>query len=253
MSVRRRHRNRHVDAVAENAPLPEAPDEGIEPEYLDDLRTAIELSGSRPSADLPSNAFVARLRHQINAESQGVGADENRPLRVVSRRRLIVGAGTIAAGVAGVIADRTLSAPRPNQPQQRASQQRASQHRASQNRASQNRGSEILQPDTGAWVPVSLSDTEGGGGPRRFATSSVAGFVTEQGGQLVAVSGICTHLGCELRANPAAGRLDCPCHRTAFGYDGKVLYSRLPEAPAPLPRIQVRQRDTSVEVFVPPS
>jgi hypothetical protein len=39
---------------------------------------------------------------------------------------------------------------------------------------------------------------------------------------------------------------------TMFGYDGALIASRLHAAPAALPRLRVRRRDGSIEVFVPP-
>jgi Rieske Fe-S protein len=62
---------------------------------------------------------------------------------------------------------------------------------------------------------------------------------------------VCTHLGCLLRTNAEAGRLDCPCHRTSFAPDGTVEFSQLSPAPRPLPTIGVRNRAGAVEVFVP--
>ena len=108
-----------------------------------------------------------------------------------------------------------------------------------------------LVPDDGQWVPVASADQLASGGPQRFAAAKVVGFVSEQNGTPVAVSGACTHLGCLLQANAQAGRLDCPCHRTAFSPQGNVVYSELESPPAPLPRMKSRRNGTSVEVFVP--
>jgi Rieske Fe-S protein len=33
----------------------------------------------------------------------------------------------------------------------------------------------------------------------------------------------CTHRGCEVALNAAAGRLDCPCHGSRYALDGAVL------------------------------
>jgi cytochrome b6-f complex iron-sulfur subunit len=84
---------------------------------------------------------------------------------------------------------------------------------------------------------------------RRFDTGSVSGFVTRRAGRLVAVSGVCTHLGCQL--TPEAGHLRCPCHQALFAADGKVLAHRLPIALPALPRIAVREREGRIEVYVP--
>jgi glycine/D-amino acid oxidase-like deaminating enzyme/nitrite reductase/ring-hydroxylating ferredoxin subunit len=42
-------------------------------------------------------------------------------------------------------------------------------------------------------------------------------------GALHAVSPVCTHLGCEVRFNPAERSWDCPCHGSRFDVDGAVL------------------------------
>jgi len=42
-------------------------------------------------------------------------------------------------------------------------------------------------------------------------------------GALHAVSPTCTHLGCEVRFNPAERSWDCPCHGSRFDVDGRVL------------------------------
>jgi cytochrome b6-f complex iron-sulfur subunit len=106
-------------------------------------------------------------------------------------------------------------------------------------------------PESGQWVPVATAADVAGGQVKRFATASTVGFVTERDGSLAAVSGACTHQGCLLQFNQSAGRLDCPCHRTAFGVDGKLMFSQLETPPAGLPQIQVRSRDGQVEAFLP--
>ncbi|HXJ63748.1 MAG TPA: Rieske 2Fe-2S domain-containing protein, partial [Actinomycetota bacterium] len=86
-----------------------------------------------------------------------------------------------------------------------------------------------------------------------FLTSDVAGFVVNENGALRGLSAICTHQGCVLHANVAAGRLDCPCHRAAFALDGKVLFHEFAEALRPLPTLRVRRTGNAVQVLVPPT
>ena len=62
---------------------------------------------------------------------------------------------------------------------------------------------------------------------------------------------MCTHQGCLLKHNEADGRLDCPCHRAAFSLTGEVLFHEFAGTLAPLPKVEVRDQDGNVEVFVP--
>jgi len=50
----------------------------------------------------------------------------------------------------------------------------------------------------------------------------------------VALSAICTHLGCMTRFEPAEKRIFCPCHGSQFDADGHVTGG---PAPRPLPRL----------------
>ena len=55
----------------------------------------------------------------------------------------------------------------------------------------------------------------------------------------------CTHLGCAVPWEPAAGRFICPCHASAFEIDGKVIN---PPAPRPQGRVAVTFVDGMVKV-----
>jgi Rieske Fe-S protein len=145
---------------------------------------------------------------------------------------MLAAGGAVAAGAVGVAVDRAVLGSGPGAPARTAA-------------------SGELVPDNGEWVPVATAEQLASGSTQRFATAKLVGFVSEQNGAPVAVSGACTHLGCLLQANDQAGRLDCPCHRTAFSPDGRVVFSELASEPAPLPRIKARSREGSVEVFVP--
>jgi cytochrome b6-f complex iron-sulfur subunit len=223
--LRRNRRRRPSEAVADQAPIPAG---AVDDEEAAALRAAIELRAAQPAADLPSPEFVDGLRRRI-----GELDSEGAPARVGRRTFLtaagVAGAGAVAAGVAGAVVDRTLlrspSSPTP---------------------AAQG----TLEPAAGQWVRVAgAGDVAGRTVP--FAQPGVVGFVTEQAGDLVAVTGACSHQGCLLRLNEAAERLDCPCHRTAFSAQGKVLFHQLETAPAPLARLQVRRNGEAVEVLLP--
>ena len=225
MNRRKRQADRQFDAVAEGRRLPEGRLD--DPEDVDALRAAIELRAAVPAADLPSEAFVAGLRDRLAREASPTGS-------VVSRRSLLasagaVAAGAVAAGAAGVALDRAVLAPGPSRPTRVAGQ---------------------LDPADGQWTAVASDADLAGGATQRFDAGGVIGFVSATDGGVVAVSAACTHQGCILQQNVAAGRLDCPCHRTAFGVDGRLLFSQLATQPAPLTRLQTRKRDGNVEVLV---
>jgi nitrite reductase/ring-hydroxylating ferredoxin subunit len=228
VSPRKRRADRVFDAIAQGDALP--PGRLDDPEDAAELRAAIALRAGQPAADLPSEAFVGRLRRQL-AEEAGDGPGGRR----VSRRTLLAGAGAavagaVAAGATGVAVDRSLLAPA---------------------RAHPTGAAAALDPVDGQWVAVASGADLPDGAARRFEAPGLIGFVSSTSAGVTAVSAACTHLGCILQQNAPAGRLDCPCHRTAFGYDGRLLFSQLEAPPSPLTRLEVRKADGQVEVFVP--
>jgi menaquinol-cytochrome c reductase iron-sulfur subunit len=48
-------------------------------------------------------------------------------------------------------------------------------------------------------------------------------ILTENGRDYIAMSNICTHLGCRVRWLQDQGQFFCPCHNAAFSKDGSVL------------------------------
>jgi cytochrome b6-f complex iron-sulfur subunit len=222
---RRRKTEEAVEAVLRNKAIPQGTVDDAEDVAA--LRAAIELRASRVGADLPSSEAVEAIRRRVLDDGLEAAAPHS-----FSRRALLAAGGAVAAGVAGVAVDRALLTPGATTP------------------ATRTAAAELV-PDDGEWVPVATAEQLASGGTQRFAAATLVGFVSQQDGAPVAVSGACTHLGCLLQANAQAGRLDCPCHRTAFTPDGQVAFSELPSHPAPLPRIKARQRGNDVEVFVP--
>jgi cytochrome b6-f complex iron-sulfur subunit len=229
--VKRRTRrpDRLFDAVAEGRRLPQGRLD--DPEDADALRVAIELRATVPAADLPSEGFVADLRARLAREAAPTAGPGN---AAVSRRSLLasagaVAAGAVAAGAAGVALDRAAFAPSASKPAHDASE---------------------LDPVDGQWTAVTTAADLTGASTQRFETGGVIGYVSATPAGVVAVSAACTHQGCILQHNATAGRLDCPCHRTAFGVDGRLLFSQLAQQPVALTRLQTRQRDGNVEVLV---
>jgi cytochrome b6-f complex iron-sulfur subunit len=225
---------RYAGALARGRrPRPYRPGKGD----ADALRIAVELAAERAAAtgeDEPRQEFVAGLYRRLVAE-EGTAAAPGRPARrhAPARRRVLQGVTVGAAGVvAGVaitnVLDQTAGSPA----------------------ATQTAPTAPLSPDRGVWSPIVSSADLAEGVSHRFDTGAVNGFVTRRAGRLVAVSGACTHLGCQLM--PEGGRLRCPCHQALFAPDGKVVAHRLPIALPALPRIAVREQAGRVEVYVPP-
>ncbi|GAA3454119.1 ubiquinol-cytochrome c reductase iron-sulfur subunit [Dactylosporangium matsuzakiense] len=188
------------------------------------LRAAIVLKSSAAEPAVPRAQFVADLRERLADRAAGLEP----PPRLKRRRALLAGAGAAAAAAtAAVVVDRTLIGGPP--------------------------GLSALSPNDGVWHPVLAADALAEGEAVAFDTGVVSGFVSRAAGRVLARSGICTHQFCRLRLNQPERRLDCPCHRTAFGYDGTVLRSQLSPPPGRLPLIEAREAGGQIEVFVPRS
>jgi cytochrome b6-f complex iron-sulfur subunit len=87
-----------------------------------------------------------------------------------------------------------------------------------------------------------------------FAPGSVTAFPTGkfylvrlQDGGFLALHRQCTHLGCSVPWDEAAGRFACPCHASAFDLRGDVL---APPAPRPLDLFAIRIENGIVKVDV---
>ena len=58
-------------------------------------------------------------------------------------------------------------------------------------------------------------------------------IINRPGKGYIALSKVCTHLGCLVEYNKAKGELICPCHAGVFSLDGKVL-----SGPPPKPLLE---------------
>jgi len=206
----------------------------IDPGSDAELRTAILLRSARLGAGSVREEFVTSLHQRLGAE---LAADPAPPVPVTRRRRFVQLTATAAASIGiGAGLDHVLtSAASP----------------AATPPADNQTGGPPLSPDHGAWLAVATSSELREGGVLRFDLGAVSGFLRRTNGQVAAVSGSCTHLGCQLNLDAQAGQLDCPCHGASFSVTGAVLRHRLPIKLGPLPVIAVREADGKVEVFVP--
>jgi cytochrome b6-f complex iron-sulfur subunit len=203
----------------------------VDPASDAELRTAILLRSARVGADSVREEFVSSLHQRLAAElGEGPAAV---PL---GRRTVIVRLGVTAAASAAIGAglDHVLTShtePTPGTPEP----------------------AQQLVPDDGVWTTVAQAADLPEGSSVRFDLGTVTGFVTRTHDQVRAVSGICTHLGCQLDLDAPARTLNCPCHGATFSVTGAVVEHRLRVPLAPLPRIEAREVDGTIQVFAPPS
>ena len=199
-----------------------------QPDDVDAMRAAIELNNAQPGASLPRAEYVSDLHRRLADQLNETDATVELAAARISRRRVIGGIGAAAAAaVVGGVVDRELLNPGSSPTIPKAQE---------------------LIPDEGAWQPVVAAANLGEGQVARFATASTIGFVVNDNGNLSAISGVCTHQGCLLRHNEAAGRLDCPCHRASFSLQGDVLRQQFRQPLPPLPHIQVREANGQIEI-----
>jgi cytochrome b6-f complex iron-sulfur subunit len=68
-------------------------------------------------------------------------------------------------------------------------------------------------------------------------------IVLRSSGELVALSAVCTHLGCTVAYNQSAQIFHCPCHGGQYDRDGNVIAG---PPPKPLERINIRVEDDKI-------
>lgn len=198
------------------------------PEEAEAMTAAAGLASARVGADLPDKAALDRIHARLSA-----ALDDSPVLdRRLSRRAWLRTAGAAAAAVViGVGLDELA--------------------RSRQSPGPAAGGSATLMPDGGTWRPVAAVSAIPPGHAMQVSTASLDAVIVNDGGDISALSGVCTHLGCKLQPDDANRKLDCPCHQTAFAWSGKVLYYRLKAAPANLPHIPSRVNDAGqVELYI---
>jgi cytochrome b6-f complex iron-sulfur subunit len=188
-------------------------------------RVAITLRAGRLGSGEPAEEFVTALQRKLAAEFDPPAVG-----RVVGARRTFLRAATAtgavaAAGAAGAGIDHVLT--------------------------SRTAEPGTLTPSHGIWLTVATSTDLPDGAVRSFTAGALTGYLERAGGQLRAVSGICTHQGCRLALSSRPVRLVCPCHGATFAVDGAVLTHKFPGPLAALPRIEVREADGVVQVYAP--
>lgn len=193
------------------------------------MSAAAGMASARVGADLPDKAALDRIHNRLSA------AMDARPVVQgnFTRRTLLRTMGTAAAalvvgaGVGEFLTKQGQPAPAPG-----------------------STSASVLMPDNGVWRPVAAVTQLPAGHALAVSTGAIDAVVVNDGTTISAVSGVCTHLGCKLQPDNAGRKIDCPCHQTAFGWSGKVLYYRLKSEPATLPQIPSRVNNGQIELFV---
>ena len=70
--------------------------------------------------------------------------------------------------------------------------------------------------------------------------------LTEDGRNYIAMSNICTHLGCRVRWISEQNGFFCPCHNAIFDQEGEVVSGPPPE---PLERYEVKIEDNQLYIL----
>jgi cytochrome b6-f complex iron-sulfur subunit len=208
---------RYLDALL--ADLRPSPEDVTDRDEAEMARLAAELSGvAAPVA--PDPAFLEQLRLRMRQADQGIATvrvplpmrreaatpDGQRGLRLSRRQLLQAGFGAAAGLAAGVIG--------------------ASVLRQEEEESAPAWDEEGLVAGEGFWAEVASLDEVPPGSAVRFSTAAFDGFVVNDGGEIRALSSVCTHMGCTLHFRPDWQDLRCPCHGASFDLTGALANGR---------------------------
>lgn len=92
----------------------------------------------------------------------------------------------------------------------------------------------------------------------RFTTDTIVGYVLRKDGStksdsvnIIALSAVCTHMGCLVQWHSSDRTFWCPCHAGVFTADGAVDRHSLVRSLSPLPRLETRVERGKIYVKVP--
>ncbi len=111
-------------------------------------------------------------------------------------------------------------------------------------------GPALQRSEEGEWIRLGSTSKVELGTPTLFKTTiqkqsgwivnenELSAYVlTENGREFIAMSNICTHLGCRVRWIDDQQQFFCPCHNAVFDKDGEVVSG---PPPRPLDRFEVK-------------
>ncbi len=206
--------------LAERRPEPPA-----DPDEAELLLVAATFKQLRPGASDPRLEFANILGHRLREARRARRGG-------MSRREALAAGAALAAGVAGFAAGRLVQSGATAPPS-----------------GGRDPSRELNVPD-GQWFPVARVADVPPGTAVAFTAGAMAGHLVNDGGTLVALSAICTHLGCLLRWEAAEQYFFCPCHGAIFGTDGVIRPTpEYPYRPPPLARLQVKVEGDEILVW----
>lgn len=119
-------------------------------------------------------------------------------------------------------------------------------------------GPALQREEAEEWVPLGPTSKVELGTPTLFRadierragwitnTEELSVYVlTEDGREFIAMSNVCTHLGCRVRWIADQSQFFCPCHNGIFAKDGTVL-----EGPPPRPLDQYAVKVEQGQVYI---
>lgn len=211
---------RYVDALL-GGDRP-SPDDVAGQDEAEMARLAAELAGAvEPVPADPDPAFVEQLRLRMRAADDGLRALQVPPpvrdravvgsapapagrLRWRLTRRQVLQAGIgAAAGLAAGLVGVGLGG------------------RRTDDMPMLGDGDSLVAGE-GYWTEVAHMVDLPEGSALRFSTAAFDGFVVNDGGQVRALSSVCTHMGCSLHFRPEWQDLRCPCHGASFDLTGRL-------------------------------
>ncbi|MDQ2934831.1 MAG: Rieske (2Fe-2S) protein [Chloroflexota bacterium] len=211
--------DRYLDALLRDERP--SPDDVAGRDEAEMARLAAELTAAAGDQD-PGDAFVEQLRLRMRQADEGIASVQVPPpvrprpessagiARIrVSRRALLrsglSAAAGLAAGLVGGAVLRDLAGPNRD--------------------PIWDDGGGLIAGD-GRWEQVATLADLPPGTAARFNTAAFDGFVVNAGGEVRALSSVCTHMGCTLRYRPEWHDLRCPCHGASFDLNGELANGR---------------------------
>lgn len=228
------HLHEHIERLRADArPTPPGP---LAHDDLEAYQMAALFRAATPGAADPDPAFAQRLRahiaRELGTEAPPPDVETSHPRRGrLSRRGILAGGlGVAAAAVAGAVGGAALE-------------------RSLETTSPGATNVPLVPQGRGQWIPIAAVAALPVGAVKWFQSDALVGFVRHTSEGYVALSGVCTHMGCLLQWNGADRTFDCPCHGGRFTEDGL-------SAPSssfrynPLPRLDTKVEQDQVWVYV---